>query len=296
LLWVFGDTFVGRVNADGTRVRGTRLVRNSMVVTDGTCATAAPTSRDALPGRGSTWLWPTHSVVTVAGRPGGMTTVVVFAQRLVRTGAGAFGFRRVGAATVLIRVPWAGAPVVGAVRDLRTSPVLWGAALVRDGATTWIYGTREVSRPLVFGRELLLARAPTATVADQSTWDYRTASGWSSRSSRASVVRAAEDGVSTVASAIAVHGRYVIVTKPQEFLDDRVVALTSATPWGPWATRQLASARSTEAVPRYSPGIVAPRDGSNRYVVVVSQTATTTGRVMADSSATRPVFIDVRLG
>lgn len=297
LLWLFSDTFVGGVHPDGSRATGTRLVRNSILVTDGDCVAVSPTATDAFPGHAQTWLWPTHAVVSAAGRPGGATTLVVFAQRVVRTGSGAFDFRRAGAVTVTVAVPWRGEPVVGAVRDLPASAVLWGAAVVTAGRTTWIYGTRATSRPLVFGRDLLLARAPTTTVSDPATWTYRTTSGWSPRAARAAVVRDAEDGVSTVPSALQVGRSFVIVTKPQEFLDDRVVALTSTTPWGPWTTRELASARSTESVPRYSPVVVAARSARTRaFVVAVSQTATTLQRIMADSSVTRPRFLDARLG
>jgi hypothetical protein len=296
LLWVFGDTLVGKVGADGVRAPGTRMVRNSMLVTEGTCVTTVPTTADALPGRDGSWLWPTHSVVLHPGSASDPTVLAVFASRLTRSGAGLGGFRRVGDVVVTLRVAWHGAPKVDAVRDLPASDVLWGAALLRDDATTWIYGTREVHAPLVFGRDLLLARAPTATADDPATWTYRTATGWSSRRSAAVVLRPGRLGVSTVPSVARAGRAYVIVTKPQEFLDDRVVALSSAHPWGPWTERVIATAPSTDALPRYSPVIVAAQHLSSRHlVIVVNQTASTLEAIMRRAADTRPVFLDARL-
>jgi hypothetical protein len=295
LLWVFGDTYVGGVTASGGRSDSTRLVRNSVVVTTGTCVAPLPTVTDALPGRGVTWLWPTHAVLTRVAASGGSSTVTVFAQRMRRTGPDAYGFRRVGTATVSLTVPWRGAPVVGAVQDLPASATLWGAAAVRDGAVTWIYGTRAVNEELVFGRDLVLARAPTATVSDPSTWSYRTATGWSRRESSSAVIRPARLGVSTVPSALRSGHDFLMVTKPQEFLDDRIVILRSPTPWGPWTARVVARAPSTRTVPRYSPAFVAPASGATSLVVVVSRTTTTVAALHAHAAWTRPTFVDVRV-
>jgi hypothetical protein len=296
LLWVFGDTLVGKVGADGVRAPGTRMLRNSMLVTDGTCVAIDPTATDALPGLDGTWLWPTHSVVLHPGSTSDPTVLAVFAQRLAPSGAGLARFRRVGDVVVRVSVAWHGAPTVGVVRDLPASDVLWGAALLRDGATTWIYGTREVHAPLVFGRDLLLARAPTATADEPATWTYRTVTGWSTRPSAAATLRAGAQGVSTVPSVARVGSAYVIVTKPQEFLDDRVVALNSRHPWGPWTERVLAQAPSSADLPRYSPAIVAcDRPNSGHLVVVVNQTASTLAAIMQRAADTRPVFLDVDL-
>jgi hypothetical protein len=230
--------------------------------------------------------------VVAAGRPGATSRLAVFAQRVVRTGTGTWDFRRTGTAVTSLQVPWRGTPVVGAVRDLPASRVLWGAAVVAQGATTWVYGTRAVTEPLVFGRELLLARAPTATVEDPSTWVYRTATGWTSHPSDAAVVRSASDGVSTAPSAALVGSSYVIVTKPDEFLGADVDALTAPHPWGPWTDHRLFSAPSRADEPRYSPCLLGTGSSS---VVVVSRTSTSIALLGRDAWRARPTFTDVRL-
>lgn len=296
LLWLFGDTFTGTVSAAGRRGADAAIVRNSIVVTDGGCASVTTPGAAALQGgRDGSWLWPTAGVVTSAGAPGTPSTVTVFAQRLRRTSADPLGFVRVGAAVVRVSVGWGGVPVVGTPTDLPASAVLWGAALVADGATTWVYGTRAVDQPLVFGRELLLARAPTATLSDTRTWAYRTSSGWSPSPASARPVRSARDGVSTVPSAARVGGRYVVVTKAQEFLDPEVVELSAPHPWGPWTATHLLRAESGATVMRYSPAIVAG-PSRDHAVVVVSRTSTSMRQLLDDVELARPTFHDVRLG
>jgi hypothetical protein len=292
LLWLFGDTLVGGVDVAGRREPGTRLVRNSIVVTEGGCVDVVPTPGDALPGREGSWLWPTHSVI-VASSPT-TTELAVFAQRMTRTGDGAWGFDRVGTVIVRVSVPRGAMPVVGALKDLPASAVLWGAATLADGATTWIYGTRASSRPMVFGRDLLLARAPTWSVGDVRTWSYRTATGWTRDSDRAAVVRSARDGVSTVPSVARLGSTYVVVTKPDEFLGDEVTALTSLHPWGPWADHVLFSAPSTSMEPRYSPCLVASL-GGRAAIVAVSRTSTALELLARDAWRARPTFTDVLL-
>jgi hypothetical protein len=292
LLWLFGDTFVGGVGRDGVRADDTRIVRNSVIVTEGTCVRPLPTTTDALRGRRGTWLWPSHAVVTSAARRGGTSTVVVFAQRMRRTGDGTWDFARVGTAAVTFSVPWHGTPVVRRTTDLPDHGVGWGASLVRDGATTWVYGSLAV--PGEFGRALMLARAPTASVTDVRTWSYRTAGGWSSSWRAAVPVRSAHDGVSTVPSVARVGGLYVVVTKAHEFLDPQVVALSAPMPWGPWTEQPLFAAASSTRVLRYSPALVASSTG-RRLVVVVSRTSTSLALLHGDATIAYPTFADVTL-
>ena len=213
---------------------------------DGTCVTAATPRRTSLPGSGGTWLWPTSVLLQRTTTAGG-STVVVLAQRMRSTGSGAWSFARVGASSVVLTVAPHGAVTIGRAHDLPASDVLWGAGSVVRGATTYLYGTRVVHQPLVMGRDLLVARAPTARVTDPTTWSYRTAAGWSTRAADAAVVLPAASGVSTNPAVVVVDGRYRVVTKPQEYLDDRVVELTSSTPYGPWTSRLLFRSPSTAA-------------------------------------------------
>ena len=146
VLWLFDDTVTGDVSPDGRRTGSVRLVHNSVLITSGSCAASLASGTEALPGDATTWLWPTHAVVTRAGSPATGTSVSVFAQRITRTGDGPFDFQRVATAVVDLEIAWGGSPVVGAVRDVSDATTLWGAAVVTQGSTTWLYGTRDAGR------------------------------------------------------------------------------------------------------------------------------------------------------
>lgn len=286
LLWVFGDSFSGTLTVDGRRPASTRTAHNAVVVTDGGCLTSVSPGRDALPAGPGTWLWPTHSVVVSSSRRA--AHVVVFAQRLARDSSDALGFVRTGAVAVHLEVPLGGMPGVVGWADLPASATLWGAGTAQDGATTWIYGTRAAAQGT--GRDLLLAQAPTSSAGDPSTWRYRTAAGWSTDEHDAVVVLAGS--VSTVPSARASQGRVVIVTKPGEFLDPRVAALSAPHPWGPWRLRVLLREASTPTRLAYSPALVDVLPG-RPDVVLVNHTSTDLDALMSEGHLADPRFHDV---
>jgi hypothetical protein len=205
----------------------------------------------------------------------------------------AWGFARVGMAAVTLTIPWRGTPAVGRTVDVAPAGTAWGASLVRDGAVTWVYGTREVRSQL--GRDLLLARAPTASLTDRRTWTYRTTHGWSRTAAAAVPVRPASQGVSTVPSAVRLGGRWIVVTKAREVLDPDVVALVATNPWGPWKVRRLFSAPSTADVLRYSPAVVATST-SGRLEVAVSRTSPSLASLHDRAALSYPTFTDVTWG
>jgi hypothetical protein len=93
---------------------------------------------------------------------------------------------------------------------------------------------------------------------------------------------------------VRVGSSYVIVTKPDEFLGDEVMAISASRPWGPWVEHVLFTAPSTRTEPRYSPCVVASRNGRHA-VVVVSRTSTSLDLIARDAWRTRPTFTDADL-
>ena len=87
VVWIFDDTSVGHVFADGTLDPSNSLVHNSFVVQDGACFTplmgGVPLARTSLiPNPGpSVWYWPTSAVVDPA-----TDQLRVFALRVEKTG------------------------------------------------------------------------------------------------------------------------------------------------------------------------------------------------------------------
>lgn len=152
-LWLFGDTFLGRI-ADGRRDRCI-LVNNTIAVT-GTAAGGAIRPRffwgrdgarpaayfpPLTPGR---YFWPLHGIVR-----GG--TLYVFLMEIEGTGMGeAFAFRLAGNALAVIDRPDRD-PLLWKPRLLRLphgratddDSILWGTALLPAGNGVHVYGYRE---------------------------------------------------------------------------------------------------------------------------------------------------------
>jgi hypothetical protein len=68
VLWLFGDTFTGHIQGDGSLAPGWGLVQNSFVVQNGACFRpvmgGAPNAReDLIPAVPGQWYWPSNAIV-----------------------------------------------------------------------------------------------------------------------------------------------------------------------------------------------------------------------------------------
>ena len=116
------------------------------------------------------------------------------------------------------------------------SPVLWGAALAREGNTVYIYGTQspDVSVP---DRRLYLARVPVSQLTEFSAWRFYAGGGhWAAVQGEARPVqppgRALD--VSSGFSVVAAAHRYWLIQAGAAVGDPDVDAYPAAAPWGPF--------------------------------------------------------------
>ena len=304
-LWLFGDTLV-RVGAGGL-AGPPRMVRSSAVLVDGACATVVRPGQEFLPimpvARATgmapdRWWWPMSAVVTEAG-PGG-ADVTVFLQRVERTGPTAWSFRTTGLGRARFTVVAGGEPGPVVVTPYRTSPrdgtdhgVRWGAAAAVTGGSVAVFGTRATGRPLEFGRELLLARAPRDRLADTRSWRYWDGRGWATEPATAVVLHPAVGGVSTALSATVGHGRWTLVTKADEVFGDRVVSLTATAPWGPFTERTLFLSPSRSDDLTYLALAHPEVSAAGRLLVSINHNVADLTVVVADPRRYRPSFHDV---
>ncbi|GLY81306.1 hypothetical protein [Actinoallomurus iriomotensis] len=229
IAWFFSDTYLGPVNADGSRTSA-RLVHNSVVVQgrDGFTTVSGDSPVNPPPGVPG-WYWAGDGRVR-NGR------VVEFYHRLNGSGA-AWDFTEQGVAVATFSLPGLRFESVrelpaGPVPPGRT-PVMWGAALSDDGPWTYVYGYRgHLDRP---GRPkwLYVARAPRGRLADPASWWYDTGSGWSADPARAAELPTRVDSGFGIAR---VGDRYALVTRrPSADLGDGdMVAYLAGSPAGPF--------------------------------------------------------------
>ncbi|MEO3824896.1 DUF4185 domain-containing protein [Actinomadura sp. B10D3] len=188
IVYAYSDTFLGRVNADGSRPvvveeGGTTQFLNNSFVVQGTGGalttvhggTAADPKAVMPPAQAAHWYWA-----------GDLTQSGSEVQQLYREyydpdPDNGTGWDMKFKDNVLARFSAGNLTTPTKVKAMPSaSGVQWGSALLRDGGHTYIYGTEDYTDPdtQVNTKYLHIARVKGADL--RGTWEYRTAGGWSS--------------------------------------------------------------------------------------------------------------------
>ena len=243
-LWLYSDTFVGTI-ADGHRHPET-MVNNSAAWQHGVNPTntsveffyrrAADGRPQALitPADGQGWFW-------IFGSTMANGKLYLFLPQIEHTpGNSVFSFRRTA--------EW-----LGEVENPLASPTEWqvtqtkipfeqsktnddrcfGSALLVTNGFIYIYGTHGDRH----GLKMILARAPEASLADFSSWQFRTRHAWSTNAADAADLcdhMASECSVSWLPAM----GKYVFIGT-KDGLSDKILLRTALDPWGPWSDAQV---------------------------------------------------------
>jgi hypothetical protein len=239
VLWMFGDTFVGRVQ-NGRRVDA-RLINNSAAIQTGREPSAAalafiyrtlPDGGPAAflqPAEGAGWLWPYHGVRTAEG------LFLFLLQIEPAEGPAAFGFKLV--ATWLGKVTNPDEPPARWNVSQQKIPWgherrLFGSSVLLQGGTCYIYGTVDDAAGGIMVKQMIVARVPAEKLGDFSAWRFFAGGEWVAEVDRAGRVCenvASEFSVSYQPAA----GRYVLVYT-EGGLSANIVLRFSPRPEGPW--------------------------------------------------------------
>jgi hypothetical protein len=234
-LWLFSDTFLGPLNKDGTRPATAPLVNNSFVVQEGSRLTTvvggAPGRPAAImpPPDADHWYWVGDGQIV-----DGKLQVIFQEYRLIGPTYWQFSLDR---SVVAMFSPTDLATPVSVDPLPSLSGVAWGAALLpasRSGdGYTYIYG---VGGSAPGSKAMRVARVLGDDVRRRPWWFY-TPSGWTREERRAADVLPA---VANEYSVTPWQGMFLLVTQdgPESF-SNRIVALTSCAPWGPFTRRTL---------------------------------------------------------
>ena len=303
LVWVFGDT----VRADGVRPR---LVANSVLVTSGTCvAQLLPPGDGAVVPDVSDGVvrWP-MSVVVLPPSPelagtGVDDVVVVLCARTERGDSAAdLDFRFRGTTAAVFTVSGGGAPQPHDVLEVTPDDpdeqqVNWGAAATVQGEWAYVYGTRLTGEPLVFGRELYVARIPVDDPADRGTWQFFDGRRWQADIAAAAPVLPADGGVSQTLSVDEVEGTWTAVSKRGGDLADVVWTWTAPGPTGPWTPSRALPAPAGHDTGRLTYAPLAHPEiplASGQLLVSVSRNTTDPAQLLAQPEVGRPLFAEIR--
>jgi hypothetical protein len=116
------------------------------------------------------------------------------------------------------------------------SPILWGAALLREGNTVYIYGTQSPDTS-VPDRRLYLARVPASQLTNFSAWRFYAGAGsWAAGQRRAQPVQPPGSSldVSSGFSVVQAGGRYWLIQAGPLVGTSDIDAYPARAPWGPF--------------------------------------------------------------
>jgi hypothetical protein len=226
LIWLFSDTFLGTVNADGSRPRSSPFINNSIVVQEGTSLVStyhggtlsAPTS--LIPAPANEMYWVNDAVVEG-------NTVRALYGHMRKTGEGSLEVKLVSTALVTFALP---SLTVTSVTELPLGDqIMWGVSLLEAGGFTYIYGSETSAEGMRFPH---LARAPTGGLG--GAWSFWTGTGWSTMA--ADSVRLPLSGVGVAFAVERVGGKYVLATIEGNLpFNAAAVAYTADSPNGPFS-------------------------------------------------------------
>jgi hypothetical protein len=287
VVWLFSDTFLGQVNADGSRPPNSPLIHNSLVIQTRRELTAtlhrgSTTIPKSLMCEDATGLgcWVGDAVVDGAH-------LRVLVNHYEQTGPGVLDVRRTKTAVVTLALP---ALTVLETRDLPVGrTVTWGQSMMDDGGYTYVYGSEQTA-DFKFAH---LARVPAGGLL--GPWQFWDGTGWSPDEARSARLAS---GVGTGFSVERIRGRYVLVSVEAHLpFNSAVVAYTADAPTGPF----------TDPVELFR----APETGDQRPVIVYDATlhphlarpgtllfsynvnSLRRADVYADASLYRPRFVEV---
>ncbi|GAA1608212.1 hypothetical protein GCM10009733_000400 [Nonomuraea maheshkhaliensis] len=234
-LWVFSDTFLGRVNPDGSRPPvveeggSTVFLNNSFAVERNGrlstihAGTAAKPVAVMPPRDQNHWYWAGDA--TLAGG-----VVEVTYQEYERFGPGAWDWRWHRNVVARFAPGRLDRPV--SVHDLPSGHgVAWASGVLRDGGHTYVYGVEDLGSP----KYMHIARVQGQSLLGR--WEYLKADGtWSQDQADSARVM---DGVANEYSVSRIGSGYVLITHDTtEALSANIVAYSSCSPAGPFTGKQ----------------------------------------------------------
>lgn len=172
--WIFSDTFLGPVAADGSRPTSSPFINNSIVVQKGGKlstihgGTAAEPTALVPPPDANSWYWFGDGVTANSGK-----TLDVVALKFAKFGTGIFDFA--WDSNHLVRFDtrtWQRS----AVLPLPSSAnIQWSAWIQPQGKDLLVYGVEDLGAE----KYLHLAKVVGGNMANLSTWRFWNGSGWS---------------------------------------------------------------------------------------------------------------------
>lgn len=235
-IWIFGDTFLGNVQKDGTRKKSDPLyIRNSMVVQDGEklttiyqCINGKDHSAVIPPEVSKSdfeisemecWFWPGDGFIENG-------ELKIFMSEFYQADTGMWGFSWKRTALVNFKLPSISLAGIHYFNYPHSIEIHFGHAVLVDQTYTYIYGLGN-SKPYV-------ARAKTGNC--DGAWEFFTGNGWSTNSEDCKPM--ADIEASEQFSVLKREGKYILITQSGS-LSNQICSYTSNKPFTGWKNKQV---------------------------------------------------------
>ena len=245
-VFLFGDTYVGHVDAGGAIDGSDPLIHNSFVVQSGACFApmmgGAPLSRTSLiPGPGNTWYWPASGVVE-------NQTLLVFLWHVEpASGAPGLSFAVTDMRVATFALPSLALESVQPLPFPTSSMRPYGAtALAAPDGYVYLYGRDN-------NRDVYVARAPLSQYSTPSAWQFWGGPGpptWQPDPSQAVPMQwnnmpyilsqlGTGAGPSAEPWVLPYKGEYLATAKSADVFSNDVSVFTGPSPQGPWTWQKF---------------------------------------------------------
>ena len=229
--WIFGDTFIGGVNSDGTRQhQEPKFVRNSVVIMDGDSLTTLYRKLDGLNAslvihpdvlegkdgltEDSVWFWPGDGYVEG-------THLKLFLSEFAQVDTGMWGFEWLGTWIATFSLPSMEQQKLEKIHTGSDTEIHFGHAVLKEDPFIYVYGLGEGG-----------FHAARFTAGNEpGPWEFFTGSGWSSDPGQAAPMATFQG--SEQFSVFRYQKRYVLVTQLGGFSHE-IGSFLADTPVGPW--------------------------------------------------------------
>lgn len=294
-VWIFGDSFLGTVNPDGSREkRSPVFIRNAMAIQDGDSLrslyqvidgweSSLVIPPEAIKGtefsEDSLWYWPGDGFVENG-------KLMAFMTGFYQADTGNWGFRWTNANIATFSLPDMQLEKIDHFNYPGEVEIHWGHAVCDDDPDyTYIYGAGD-KYPYV-------ARAPKGNIL--SDWEFYTGEQWVSDSRLAKPMTDFKG--SEQFSVIKIKDKYVLLTQTGDFLASSLSSAISDVPYGGWTNKtELWKIQPLEQVKdlfAYNPVTHPQFTDNNELLVSYCVNSFNLDDLFEDASKYRPVFIRV---
>lgn len=227
VVWLFGDSFFGPVNADRSRPPGSQFVRNGYLVQNGAQLTELNQQVNGQwmpvvsPSDPDEWYWPGDGFVSG-------NTLYIFQQRFMLDPSqpAGFNFAQTGVDVALFSLPGL---QLQSVQPFNDDPdVDWGTAVMEDGGFLYIYGTESIP----FNKFAHVSR--TALDAPFQQMQYWDGTAWTSDPQATARVRS---GLSQAFSVFKHADRYYLLSQ-ENVLGPDIFIWDAPSPKGPFTNKR----------------------------------------------------------